>query len=188
MLEALDCYELSFAKSNGTVREGGTQWSGVAGLSSARSVSLTGPFSLASVESSLRSENFHGETWLIRPISGFPEREVPTQPFVELRIQTVYNFSLMDYCRGEENFITPTLLSAGAHPSNLFEIVVGPARPTVITFVGWDSLQQMHDGWKAVDVSHALQEKQDRARSKHGRTLEEGLAVSVLQRKGDSDG
>lgn len=182
MAEALPIGELVFSNTPAAAQPGRRRWHVLGYAPKGREISLTSHASAQMCEAAWwREPPEAGIAWLIRPVATLPQRPLARRRQMQLRIQSVYNSAHMSHCHAFDRLIVPELERQGASVSSQYEVVIGPGRPTILVFIGWNSLEHMHDGSRATDASDAQMEKRSSELAAFGRGLEEKLEVLLLR-------
>lgn len=118
------------------------------------------------------------EYWVIQPTAAWREHSgepinVASWPITEVRVSTFLNGSGSWAARDFMSRMADAISRKGGRALAQFEVVIGPARPTLLTFVGWPNLKTLHVGRHDIDAGpESLAERKGQI-DRFGRTLEE---------------
>lgn len=118
------------------------------------------------------------EYWVIQPTASWRELKgepisAGSWPIAEVRISTFLNGSGNWAARDFTSRMADAISRNGGAALAQFEVVIGPARPTLLTLVGWPDLKTLHSGRHDIDAGpESLAERKGQI-DRFGRTLEE---------------
>lgn len=116
------------------------------------------------------------ENWLLDPCSAWDRaREEncsePVGGVHELRIQPVLNGSQADAANVWAEVDLPKLKSLGARLLGVFEVVIGPNRPTFVLLLAWTDIDAHARAWSAMDRDEAILAQRLSEKERYGRRL-----------------
>jgi hypothetical protein len=126
------------------------------------------------------------ENWLLDPSPAWAEAreqssELPVAGVHEMRVQQVLNGAQAQAAEALAEVDLPTLKSLGARVLGVFDLVIGPSRPTMITLLAWPDLDTQHRAWFEMDRDPNVLARRDAEAARHGRRLFGDLDAYLLE-------
>lgn len=91
------------------------------------------------------------------PVEPVPQHQSPGRRVYELALQTVSNGQLPDMRQTMHEVEIPAYQVAGARLVGAFEIFCGPALPSVVTLMSWESVEARAQGLQKLQANPSLQ-------------------------------
>ena len=125
------------------------------------------------------------ENWLLDPSPAWAKMREDADDFVggvhEMRIQHILNGAQGHAADVLADVDLPALKALGARVLGVFELVIGPARPTFVTILAWPDLETQHRAWFEMDHSAAILAQRRSETARYGRRLFGDLDQYLLQ-------
>ena len=116
------------------------------------------------------------ENWLLDPSPAWTaarddDASQPMGGVHELRIQHILNGAQGDAATVLGEVDLPALKSLGARVLGVFEMIIGPNRPTFVTMLAWPDIDAHHRAWFEMDRHQGVVAQRGREQARYGRRL-----------------
>jgi hypothetical protein len=115
------------------------------------------------------------EDWLLRPSafsgSSAGSKDIDADCLTEILIQRVENGYAAEAGQVHAATLLPILATLGATVLGVFDVVIGPDMPAMMTFLAWPDQHTQEASWRAVDGNRQVLEEIRRQRDVYGRAL-----------------
>ena len=126
------------------------------------------------------------ENWLLEPSAAWPKvpeeaSDSPVGGIHEMRIQHVLNGAQANAAEALAEVDLPTLKALGARVLGIFDLAIGPGRPTMVTLLAWPDLDTQHRAWFEFDRDAEVLAQRKAETARHGRRLFGDVDAYLLQ-------
>ncbi len=127
------------------------------------------------------------EDWLMQPSPAWDavrsrSGAQPVHPeFHELLIQRVENGYLGPAAEAMTQGLLPLLMDRGGMVLGVFEVVIGPDMPALVTFLAWLDQKTQEEAWRQLHVDTRLRDMHQSERQAYGRLLVRSRERYLLQ-------
>jgi hypothetical protein len=126
------------------------------------------------------------ENWLLDPCPAWDkaredEASQPVGGVHEMRIQPVLNGSQVHAADVLAEVDLPRLKSLGARLLGVFEVAIGPNRPTFVILLAWPDIDAQHRAWFAMDRDAGILAQRQAERERYGRRLFGSVDAYLLE-------
>jgi hypothetical protein len=126
------------------------------------------------------------ENWLLDPSPAWERMreansDLPVHGVHEMRVQQVLNGAQAYAAEALAEIDLPALRALGARVLGVFDLVIGPARPTTITLLAWPDLDTQHRARIEMDRDANVLARRKAEGARHGRRVFGDLDAYLLQ-------
>jgi len=98
-----------------------------------------------------------------------------------MRVQHVLNGAQPQAAEALAEVDLPMLKALGAQVLGIFDLVIGPGRPTMVTLLAWPDLDTHHRAWFEMDRDAEVLAQRKAETARHGRRLFADVDAYLLQ-------
>jgi hypothetical protein len=74
----------------------------------------------------------------------------------EMRVYAVLNGSMREASEALIELEIPAAIARGAHLTGIYELAIGPRRPTLVSMLTWPNALAPHEAWREIDGSEVV--------------------------------